>query len=119
QEPKFWPAVNNIGLIRYEQGSVDAAIKQWRAAVAIDAKAAEPQLALAVALYNKGDREQGLVLGEKAIDLDSRYADMKFLKENLWGDRLLTDAKKLLDTPRIQATLARNQTQPAPQQAPQ
>jgi hypothetical protein len=56
------------------------------------------------------------VLGEKAVELDSRYADTKFLKENLWGDRLLTDAKKLLDTPRIQATLARSQNQVVPPQ---
>jgi len=32
----FWPAINNIGLIKYEQGDVEAALKQWQAALAID-----------------------------------------------------------------------------------
>lgn len=109
QEEKFWPAINNIGLIKYETGDANAAIKLWRQAVAIDEKAAEPMLAIAVALYAKGEREQGLALGESAIRLDSRYSDLKHLKENLWGDRLLADTKTLLETPRIQATIAQAQ----------
>jgi hypothetical protein len=71
---------------------------------------------MAVALYAKGDREQGLSLGEAAIRLDSRYADVKFLQENLWGDRLLTETKKFLQTPRIQETIAQNQDEPPQQQ---
>lgn len=118
QEKTFWPAINNIGLIKYETGDVNAAIKLWRQAVTIDEKAAEPMLAIAVALYAKGDREQGLALGESAIRLDSRYSDLKHLKENLWGDRLLADTKALLETPRIQATIAQAQErkpQPTPE----
>lgn len=112
QDKQFWPALNNIGLIKYETGDVNGALQRWRAAAEIDKKAAEPQLAIAVALYAKGNREQGLTLGETAIKLDSRYSDLKFLKENLWGDRLLADTKKLLDTPRIQATIAQAQDKP-------
>jgi tetratricopeptide (TPR) repeat protein len=111
QDQKFWPAINNIGLIHYESGKVDDAIQRWRSAVDLDAKAAEPRLALAVALYAKGDREGGLSLGEAALRLDSRYADTKFLKENLWGSRLLLDTQKLLETPRIRATLTQVQRQ--------
>jgi len=59
----FWPAINNIGLIKYEQGDVEAALKQWQAALAIDKRAAEPQMAMAVALYTKGDRKQSLAMG--------------------------------------------------------
>ena len=29
QDKKFWPAINNIGLIKYEQGDVKGAIKEW------------------------------------------------------------------------------------------
>lgn len=112
QDKQFWPAINNIGLIRYETGNVAEAIQRWRAAIEIDKKAAEPQLALAVALYAKGDREQGLTLGELAIQTDSRYSDLKFLKENLWGDRLLADTKKFLEIPRIKATIAQSQVRP-------
>ena len=72
---------------------------------------AQTQLAVAAAVYKQGDRERGLALGEQAIKLDSRYADLKFLKENLWGDRLLKDAQSLLETPRLKATLAQVQSQ--------
>jgi len=58
----FWPAINNIGLIKYEQGDVEAALK-WQAALAIDKQAAEPQMA--VALYTKGDRKQSLAMGSR------------------------------------------------------
>ena len=108
----FWPAVNNIGLILYEQGDIKNAINQWQQAItkANNAKqpAAEPQLALAVALYNRGnnsDRQRGLAMGEAAIRIDPRYAELEFLKENLWGTRLLSDTKKFLELPSIQAAL--------------
>lgn len=106
QEAKFWPAINNIGLIKYEEGKVDEAIQLWQKAADIDSKAAEPRLAIAVATYaRKGDVEKGLNLGEFAVRLDSRYAKLDFLKENLWGEKLLADTKKLLDTPKIRATI--------------
>lgn len=105
QDQKFWPAINNIGLIKYEQGDVQGAIKQWQEAVAIDKQAAEPLLALAVAIYNSGDNQQGLAMGEAAIRIDQRYADLDFLKQNLWGKRLLLDTKKFLELPRMQSAL--------------
>ena len=115
-----WPAINNIGLIKYEQGDVDGAIKQWRAALALEKQAAEPQLAMAVALYAKGNREQALAMGESALRIDNRYGDLEFLKQNLWGQRLLTDTKKFLETPRIQASLQESKDQGVPPQvAPQ
>lgn len=108
----FWPAVNNIGLIFYEQGDIKNAMNQWQQAIAkannVKQPAAEPQLALAVALYsrgNKGDRQRGLTMGQAALRLDRRYANLDFLKENLWGNRLLSDTKKFLELPSIQATL--------------
>jgi tetratricopeptide (TPR) repeat protein len=119
QDKTFWPAINNIGLIDYEQGRVDAAIQRWQASADIDNKAAEPRLAIAVALYSKGDREKGLTLGETAIKLDSRYADLKFLKENLWGERLLADTQKFLETPQMKATIAQAQERLSQPQSPQ
>lgn len=112
QEKNFWPAINNIGLIKYEQGDVDGAIRQWQKAVDIDAKAAEPRLAIAVATYaKKGEQQKGLSLGESALRLDSRYAEISFLKENLWGEKLLSDTKKLLESPKIRATIVQIQGQ--------
>jgi tetratricopeptide (TPR) repeat protein len=114
QDQKFWPAINNIGLINYEQGNIDGAIKQWRTSVNIDKQAAEPLLALAVALYNKGDRQQALSMGEAALRIDQRYGNLDFLKENLWGERLLSDTKKFLELPGIQAALQQQENSSAP-----
>jgi tetratricopeptide (TPR) repeat protein len=102
----FWPALNNIGLIEYEQGKVKAALSKWQEVVQIDETAAEPQLAIAVVLYFQGDREEAYAIAETALRIDARYADLNFLRENLWGDRLLADTQKFLETPRMQATLA-------------
>jgi tetratricopeptide (TPR) repeat protein len=102
----FWPALNNIGLIEYEQGKKQAALNRWQSVVAIDATAAEPQFAIAVAFYIQGNIEEAYAIAEKALSLDARYGQIEFLRENLWGDRLLEDTKKFLQTPRMQATLA-------------
>ncbi len=117
-EKKFWPAINNVGLILYEQGNVPGAIKQWQSAVAIEKQAAEPLLAMAVALYTKGDRQQGLAMGEAALRIDDRYGDLDFLKQNLWGQRLLDDTKKFLASPRIQATLQQRESSSSAKQQP-
>lgn len=118
-EAKFWPAINNTGLVKYEQGDIDGAIKNWRSALQLSKNEPEPELALAVALYNKGEQEQGLRLGEAALKKDARYGDLKFLEENLWGDRLLAETKKFLEIPRIQATIAESKDQPPIQVVPQ
>lgn len=119
QDKEYWPAINNVALIKYEQGDVDSAIRLWKASVAIDPKAAEPKLAVAVALYSKGDREQGVTLGEAAIRLDSRYSDLKFLKDNLWGEKLLAATQKFLSVPRIKETIAQAQSAPPQPQQPE
>ncbi|WP_099239750.1 tetratricopeptide repeat protein [Synechococcus sp. BDU 130192] len=99
----FWPGINNIGLIQYEQGKVDAAIDSWQKAIALDPTAAEPQLAVAVATYTKGDRAKGLELTRTALDLDGRYGEIDFLVENLWGEKLIQATQAVFDTPTVQA----------------
>ncbi|HIK09882.1 MAG TPA: tetratricopeptide repeat protein [Oscillatoriaceae cyanobacterium M33_DOE_052] len=106
RDAQFWPAINNMGLVKYEQGDLDGALRKWREAANIDKEAAEPQLAIAVALYTKGEQEKGLATGEAALRLDPRYGDLDFLRENLWGSRLLKDTAKFLATPRIKTILA-------------
>ncbi len=96
-------------------GDVDSAIKRWEQAIAIDNKAAESMLALAVALYTKGDQAKGLAMGEAALKLDKRYATVDYLKENLWGDRLIAATQKFLETPEMKAALAKIQDTPPPQ----
>jgi tetratricopeptide (TPR) repeat protein len=112
QKKDFWPALNNIGLVKYEQGDVKGAIANWQAAIAIDGKQAEPQLAEAVALYQQGQQDKAVRMGEAALKIDVRYADLGFLKENLWGERLLADAKIFLATPSIKAIIDNLQSKP-------
>lgn len=105
-DKNFWPAINNMGLVNFEQGDLEGALKKWDQAISIDKEQAEPQLARAVALYSQGKQEVGLKAGETALKLDSRYADLKFLQENLWGDRLLQETKTFLSNPQIKTFLA-------------
>ncbi len=102
QEATFWPALNNVGLVIYEQGDRDEAIAKWESVIEVDGQQAEPQLALAVALFTEGEVDKAIALGKAALELDSRYADIQFLKENLWGEQLIEDTRKFLSNPQIQ-----------------
>jgi tetratricopeptide (TPR) repeat protein len=108
-EKKFWAATNNIGLVEYERGNSDKAIKFWETAItqaaATEDQAVEPKLALAVALYAKGDRDKGLKMSEDALKIDPRYGRVDFLKENLWGEKLLTDARTVFQNPSLKELL--------------
>jgi tetratricopeptide (TPR) repeat protein len=113
---KFWPALNNIGLIQYEQGDRVGAMRSWQEAITLDSKSGEPKMALAAALFAKGQVTQALPLAEAALRIDPRYGEVKFLKENLWGDRLIADTRQVLANPKIKAMLAQLQSEPQPPQ---
>ncbi|MBD2188784.1 tetratricopeptide repeat protein [Pseudanabaena mucicola] len=106
---QFWAATNNIGLVEYERGNVDQAIAKWEASLKqaekIEFLAAEPTLALATAFYRKGDRNKGLALAVEAMKIDPRYGKIPYLVENLWGDRLVADVKKILEQPQVKKIL--------------
>ena len=112
-EKKFWAATNNIGLVEYERGNVDKAIEFWETAItqaaAADDKAAEAKLALAVALYTKGDLTKGLKMSEDALKIDPRYGRVDFLKENLWGEKLITDARAVFQNPSLKELLQQSE----------
>jgi len=105
-EAEFWPGVNNIGLVKYEQGNIAEAIEYWEESIVIEPEAAEPLLAIAVARFIQGQEQEALKMGEAALELDRKYAELDFLEQNLWGDRLLRDAQQFLQTPQIQAFLS-------------
>jgi tetratricopeptide (TPR) repeat protein len=107
-DPQNAIAYINRGEIYYEMGDRDKAIQAWQQSIALDPKLAEPQLALAVALYTQGDRERAYTTAQSAIGLDKNLAKIQYLKEQNWGDRLLADAQKLLDAPRMKAFTSRN-----------
>ena len=99
-ESKFWPAINNIGLVYYEQGNLDKAIDRWDAAIELDKEQAEPRLARAVALLcSRSTRRRPIKEGIDALTIDIRYADLAFLEENLWGEKLLKDTESISGNP--------------------
>ncbi|MGQ9866374.1 MAG: tetratricopeptide repeat protein [Pseudanabaenaceae cyanobacterium] len=108
-DKNFWAATNNIGLVEYERGNSDRAIALWeeatKQALATNDRAAEPKLAIAVALYIRGDRTRALALGKDALSADPRYGQLEFLKENLWGEKLLSHAQTVLANPTLQEIL--------------
>jgi tetratricopeptide (TPR) repeat protein len=101
KDPKFWPAINNIGLVSYEMGDINVAIQNWERVSSIDPKAAEPIFALAAAFFTQGKRAEAYIIIERAISLDSRYANIQYLKDNLWGSKIVSDISKLIQTPRV------------------
>ena len=96
----------NLGLVKYEMGKIDEAIEHWQAALQINNKLVEPQLAIGVALYNKGEIPEGLTIAEVALKLDKSWRYLQRLKEELWGEKLLADATKLLENLQIKALLS-------------
>lgn len=112
QEQTFWPAINNVGLIEYEQGKVQEAIAKWQTALKIGGEQVEPKLALAVALYSQGEQQKGIELATSALEADTRYGDLQFLKDNLWGDRLIADTEALLAIPQIQKVINSYEAEP-------
>ncbi|MEO0516527.1 MAG: tetratricopeptide repeat protein [Cyanobacteria bacterium P01_A01_bin.116] len=120
-DAKFWPAVNNIGLVMYEAGDTSGAIAQWQKALEIaETEETEPQLAIAVAEFSQGSQTVGSPAVDSAnsnsassndaaiaaLERDPRYADIDFLKSNLWGDKLIADTQTLFSTPTLQELLA-------------
>lgn len=102
----LWFAINNIGLVLYEQKDTKGAIEYWERSVEMtDRQEAEPLLALAVARFHQGDREDGLTQGARALTINDAYSDLEFLKENLWGERLLADTEEFLSQPQMRALI--------------
>jgi tetratricopeptide (TPR) repeat protein len=108
-DASFWPAINNIGLVKYESGDIEGAIAQWQRAIDLaEEEQSEPQLAIAVARYAQGSQTIGSSdTAVAALERDPRYADLDFLKENLWGDKLITDTEAFFKTPTLRDLLAK------------
>jgi tetratricopeptide (TPR) repeat protein len=117
-EPEFWPSVNNIGLVLYEQGDRTGAINHWRDSLKLASNEPEPKLAIAVALHAQSNCgvpmvrattatcQEAVRLGIEALEQDSRYAELDFLRLNLWGDRLINSTTAFFAVPDIRALLA-------------
>lgn len=117
-EADFWPSVNNIGLVLYEQGETAQAVAKWEEALALaGGEEPEPKLAIAVAQYAEGNCravantrsrlcQQALAMGMAALEQDSRYVDPDFLRQNLWGHRLVETTQQFFTVPAVRSLLA-------------
>lgn len=107
KDANFWPAVNNIGLVMYEAGDISGAIAQWQEAQTLsEQQESEPDLAIAVAQFRQGNRTSAVSdIAIAAIERNPRYAEVDYLVENLWGDKLIADTQALFATPALQELL--------------
>ena len=94
-ESDFWQAINNKGLIYFELGNKVLAISNFNQAISIKDDA-EPLLALAVSFQYKNLNES-IRLAKKALLKNPNYVDAEFRKEQLWGDLIQKETKKLLE----------------------
>ena len=93
----FWEAINNQGLVLFEQGNSKAAISRWREVLKIKPDAAEPTLALAATLFANGpeNRSEAVELVGKALDTEPNYVLDSHQKEQLWGPKLRSTTAEL------------------------
>ena len=103
---KHLAATNNIAFIKYEQGDKETAIQKWQQAIKINSQSAESLLALAVALYIKGEQQQAYQLAETALKLNKNFANFRVMKKHFWGESMITDAQKMLSTPKMKNLLS-------------
>ncbi|PSB01085.1 tetratricopeptide repeat-containing S1 family peptidase [Merismopedia glauca] len=93
----------------YELGKIDLAIRDWqiyRKQLPRDGNASL-DLAIAVSLYFKGKKAEGIALGTLALQKRNDLADFNKIKSLGWGDRLLLDTQKFFQDPKMQAAIAK------------
>ncbi len=100
-KPNFWQAINNKGLAYFEKNNIDASIKHFEKAISIEENA-EPLLGLASCLRIK-DIKLALELAKKALNKDPNYVNYDYRKEQLWGEKLQTSTKILLQNDQLKS----------------
>jgi tetratricopeptide (TPR) repeat protein len=112
----FWEAINNQALVLYELGQADAAIERWRRVLQIRPEAAEPNLALAAAVFERGpeSRREALERASQALDSEPNYVLDSYQQEQLWGPKLRSTTQRLLEVPELRADVDRAQANASP-----
>ena len=77
-------------------GATDEAMENFQSAIEQNEELTESKFALATALYIKGETDRATKLAQTALISNQKYADVQYLKENLWGEKMIGDAQKLL-----------------------
>jgi tetratricopeptide (TPR) repeat protein len=105
----FWEAINNQGIVLFENDRRNDAISRWRRVLKIKPDAAETSLALAAALYGgpAANQAEALKLAETALAGDPNYVNDAFQKEQLWGPKLRASTARLLADPALKTAVDR------------
>lgn len=105
----FWEAINNQGLVLFEQGQTREAVGRWRQVLRIKSGAAEPSLALATGLYASGPqgKSEAIELAARALDADPNYVLESYQKDQLWGPKLRSAARVLLSDAALKTNVER------------
>ena len=90
----FWQAINNKGLIYFEQDEIILAINNFTKALEIE-RNAESMLALGVSLKNS-NKKKSILLVKEALQKNPNYVSFEYRKEQLWGRKLQKETEKLL-----------------------
>ena len=98
-KPDFWQAINNKGLAYFEKNNINQSIKLFEKAISIKDNA-EPLLGLASSLRIK-DIKLAIQLAKKALVKDPKYVNYDYRKEQLWGEKLQTSTKILLQNEQL------------------
>lgn len=110
-DSQYWLALVNLGLLAYESNNIKQAIDYWQSALAITGDAVEAKIALAIAFYKQGETTEGLRLGKVILKDNQEYLKSDFLVKNLWGKKLLADARIFFANPQIQEITNKHRTQ--------
>ncbi|MDJ0659765.1 MAG: tetratricopeptide repeat protein [Crocosphaera sp.] len=88
--PKHIPSLINMGLILYELHQIQAAIECFKKAVSLGQEA-EAKLALAVSCFQQNQDDS-----YKLEKFDKKLLNINYLKDNLWGAKLIQDTEYFL-----------------------
>ena len=107
--PDFWEAINNQGLVLFDEGKTKEAIARWRQVLNLKPDAAETTLALATGLFSQSpaNRQDALDLAKKALTTDPNYVLDSYQKDQLWGPKLRQATQELLLQDELKAVVER------------
>lgn len=107
-KPNFWEALNNQALVLFELGQHNEAIRRWRQVLKLEQNA-EPMLALAAALHQKGEQNEAVLLAKEALSKNPNYVLPLHQKEQLWGSHVRQATANLLREAALASSVERAQ----------
>ncbi len=100
----FWQAINNNGLIYFEQDEILLAINNFTKAIEIE-KNAESMLALGVSIKNT-NKKKSILLVKEALQKNPNYVSSEYREEQLWGEKLQKATEELFKTEELKKDIS-------------